>query len=490
LHSQSERIPIVRAVHALFPRRWVIAVAVLVLGSLTATSPTMAALARSSNPLRPLPWGKEIQILGGGNPGVFTSLSCGAEGYCTAVGYWNFSTPSGSYTEGFILDETRGRWGAPFKVPGLNANERVGSFVASVSCRAPGACTAGGAAGAPFSNGAFGFVLNEQGGVWGRARPEPGPGSLALSPNDLAGVESVSCFAPGDCAAVGQYADTSGKEQGFVVDETNGVWNAAQDVPGLATLGDGGYPTVDSVSCTGVGDCSAAGSLYDGQGFVVDESHGTWGNAEAIPGLSSLHGNDIAPLIALSCAAPGDCSAVGADGTDGSYGGYVVDESGGTWGTAQPIPGLTSLNTGNFAVLGAISCWAVGSCDAVGMYSVAQSVGPERGFLVEERAGTWHRARTIPGLVAVTGDGYALPTTISCDATGDCAAGGVDGGGANFLVDKVRGVWHDAAAIRNGDGQSTEISCVAGDHCAVATDAYKPAETGEVASGPLLPRRS
>jgi hypothetical protein len=279
-----------------------------------------------------------------------------------------------------------------------------------------------------------------------------------------------------------------------VVVERKGVWGAAQDVPGLAALSNGGgTAAVNAVSCTAVGDCSAAGSWFAGSvqhGFVVDESHGIWGSAEEIPGLSLNYGGFPHPTFALSCAAPGDCAATGA--TDEGHGhgtGFIVDERGGVWGAARPIPGFASLNVGDDGGATAISCWAVGSCDAVGMYSDGSGSGAGLGFLVEERAGTWRSARAIPGLVGVVRGGYAEPTTISCDATGDCAAGGVDGGSANFLVDKVSGAWHDATAIRNGGGQTTEISCVAGDHCVVATDAYKPKETGEVASGPVLPRR-
>ena len=464
--------------HATYPRRWVIAGVVLLSASLTPTSPTMAS-ARSSNPFGPLPWGKEIQIAGGGNPGVFTSLSCAARGYCTAVGHWSLIHKFRAPPEGFILDETHGRWGKPFAVPGLTVSQRGESTLVSVSCRAPGSCTAGG------SVGTGGILVDEKRGVWGKARPEPGPHSLAQA--TPSGVESVSCGAPGDCAAVGTYG-AAGNGSGFVINETNGVWGAAKDVPGLAALS-GGAAAVNAVSCTAVGDCSAAGSWFVGliqHGFVVDESHGIWGSAEEIAGLSLNYGGFPHPAFALSCAAPGDCEATGV--TDEGHGhgtGFVVDERGGVWGAAKAIPGFASLNSGDDGGATAISCWAVGSCDAVGMYSDTSGLGAEFGFLVEERAGTWHGASAIPGLVGVVRGGYADPTTISCDATGDCAAGGVNGT-ANFLVDKVLGVWHDATSVRNGGGKSTEISCVAGDHCVVATDAYRPAETGEVASGPVL----
>jgi hypothetical protein len=322
-------------------------------------------------------------------------------------------------------------------------------------------------------------VVDERYGVWGKAQPEPGAGSL-LSGMKWSNVDSVSCGKPGYCAAVGS-GEIGDIDEGFVVNETNGVWRAAHAVPGLAAISAGSdNSSVDVVSCTAAKDCSAAGWWYAGRvqhGFVVSESNGTWGKAIAIPGPSSLYQESGRLPLTLSCAAPGDCSAVAIDGT----GEYVVNESGGVWGTAEQIPGLLNASDGD--QLGGISCWAVGSCEAVG---VGQISGSAQDFFVTERAGIWQSAQVIPGLSALTGDGFASPTTISCDSTGDCAAGGVWGGGANFVVDEIHGVWHDAANVKNGGGQNTEISCGAGDHCVIATD-VRYGTTGEVASGPILP---
>ena len=82
-----------RAVHATHRRRWGIAVSMLLLASLASTSPAMAGSAARAPRCRPLR-GKEIQISGHGDPGVFTSLSCAASGDCTAVGYWSVGTVS------------------------------------------------------------------------------------------------------------------------------------------------------------------------------------------------------------------------------------------------------------------------------------------------------------------------------------------------------------------------------------------------------------
>jgi len=118
-----------------------------------------------------------------------------------------------------------------------------------------------------------GFVVSEKNGVWGRAIPVPG--LAALSKGGDAGVNSVSCGSPGNCAAGGRYVDQHLHSHGYVVSERNGVWGRAIHVPGLAALNKGGDAGVSSVSCAPAGSCTAGGSYADGsgrrhlQGFVT-----------------------------------------------------------------------------------------------------------------------------------------------------------------------------------------------------------------------------
>jgi hypothetical protein len=60
-------------------------------------------------------------------------------------------------------------------------------------------------------------VVREKDGVWGRA--EEVPGLAALNTRGDATISSVSCTAPGECSAGGFYIGASGI-QGFVVKET------------------------------------------------------------------------------------------------------------------------------------------------------------------------------------------------------------------------------------------------------------------------------
>ena len=87
------------------------------------------------------------------------------------------------------------------------------------------------------------------------------------------------------------YYDASCHTQPFVVDETNGTWGTRSKYP--ARRPSSGGTAVGSVSCAAAGNCAAGGFYVDGaeewQAFVVDETNGTWGNAIEVPGTATLN---------------------------------------------------------------------------------------------------------------------------------------------------------------------------------------------------------
>ena len=171
----------------------------------------------------------------------------------------------------------------------------------------------------------------------------------------------MSCASRGNCSAGGEY-DDAGTGQAFVVTETNGTWGKTEEIPGTATLNSGGLALVEAVSCASAGNCTAggvysAGSINDEQGFVVDEKNGTWDKAEEVPGLGHLNAGDTGGVGTLSCASPGNCSAGGNYlAASGNYEAFVSTETGGTWAKATEVPGTASLNTGGNANLESVSC--------------------------------------------------------------------------------------------------------------------------------------
>ena len=72
----------------------------------------------------------------------------------------------------------------------------------------------------------------------------------------------MSCPSAGVCAAGGSFTDTAGYVQGFVVNERHGRWQRAEAVPGLTKLNVGGDAVVRSLRCASDGNC-AAGGFYE-----------------------------------------------------------------------------------------------------------------------------------------------------------------------------------------------------------------------------------
>src|SRR5215472_8990585 len=136
-------------------------------------------------------------------------------------------------------------------------NRWVDATVTSVSCPSAASCTAVGV----YANGLGGveaFVTRRVDGNWSTAVEIPG--TVALDPGGTHTVHpySLSCSSAGNCGVTGSYWD-AGKIQAFVDSEVNGKWRTAIDVPGTVALnqyGDGGG---SSISCTAPGNCSAVG---------------------------------------------------------------------------------------------------------------------------------------------------------------------------------------------------------------------------------------
>ena len=81
-------------------------------------------------------------------------------------------------------------------------------------------------------------------------------------------------FAAGNCSAGGSYENKSGREEAFVVNESAGTWERAEEAPGSGNLNAGGSAAVNSISCASTDGCAAGGyytmSSGDAGAFVVD----------------------------------------------------------------------------------------------------------------------------------------------------------------------------------------------------------------------------
>ena len=318
------------------------------------------------------------------------------------------------------------------------------------------------------------------GGAWGNAELVRGPAAM---PKDAwPRLAAISCASPGNCTAGGSYAlpPYVGPAHALVVSESHGSWDRARLVPGLAQLDQGPGSFVGIVSCVSAGNCTAAGSYQPvpnravgpsyGEPFVVSQVHGAWHTARPLPGFASLNTGRLGWIAALSCTAPGECSAAGSytvqTRTARKKAAFVVSEVHGRWLRARQAPGTAALSTGGEAQLSALSCASPGNCAAGGY-------GKAGGFVISEVHGRWSRAQLVTGL-----PGRAAVTSVSCAPQGDCAAGGTYG--QPFVVDEVNGRWGPAEpvagipALNKGHrADVTFISCTAPGECSAA-GSYSP----------------
>ena len=348
------------------------------------------------------------------------SVSCASAGNCSAGGFYG-----NNGLQAFVVSETNGVWHKAIEVPGSAAlNRRGGASVQSVSCAKPGDCSVGGSY---LAKNFQAFVASEINGIWQKAIQVPGTASVP-PPGDAtptAQVNSVSCVSAGNCIIGGSY-DVSSTVQAFVAGEVNGIWHKALKVPGSAALNVGGYAQVSSVSCGSAGDCSAGGYFTDSRGFeqlmVVNEVNGTWHRAIEVPGTAALNLGDFVQFSAVSCASAGNCSAGGSYLGSGSLSKpFVVNEVNGTWQNAIEVPGMAALTTGPvFSEVVSVSCASAGNCSAGGWYT--DSADHTQPFVVDEVNGTWHNAIEVPGITTLNQGGDAAINAMSCAPAGGCSA--------------------------------------------------------------------
>ena len=408
------------------------------------------------------------------------TVACAAPGECAAGGF--FADVDG-YVRAFVVTMVGGVWGSadPISFGSGVESATPDARIRAISCAAPGECAGGG-----FFTDVAGdrpaFVVTMTGGIWGPGEPVTVAGG-AESANPLALVNTVSCPSTGECVAGGSFTNVGGDYQSFVVSMTSGSWSPAEPLTYVG--GESATPIagVESVSCAAVGECIAGGAFADVGGdteaFVAPMTAGTWGVGGPVTYAGGQNAAPDASVDGVACvaAAPGACAAVGryADPA-GDHPAFVRTMSAGTWSDAEPVTfGAGVENANPDARATAVSCPAVGTCVAVGRFSDVS--GDPRGFVISMTAGTWGTAEpiTFPVGVENTNPSVYVPA-LSCGAAGACVAGGKfltpSYGDRAYVVTMTEGTWTPAAPVRiltvgiNPDASVTSVACVAVDACA------------------------
>jgi hypothetical protein len=409
---------------------------------------------------------KEVTLPSGalGIPqGYLPVLSCVSAGNCVAGG--DYTNASGN-ENGLILNEANGTWSAPITLEApTGAATAPNLMIYGLSCSSVGNCAAVGNYQDSAGDGQA-FVANEVAKSWGRAEEVALP-SNALSAGQDAIVHSVVCSSNKNCSAVGSYFDDSAApfSLGFDLSEVNGTWKSAQEISFTSSTNVNPFVTISQIACTSTGNCTGVGSYIDAngvnQGFFVDQVNGVWSPGEAVtlPANASAYAG--ASLSEVACA-KGACTVLGTYLTNtGALEALSASNVGGAWARASELtmPAGAAVNPHAYlyGFLG-ISCANAQNCAAGGQYRDAS--GNYQGFLVSEVNGTWTSAVELPlptGAMSAGANGGVV--SLTCPKAGDCRAGAAYlDASSNYqalTVTEVGGTWQSGAKVTLPGGAST-----------------------------------
>ena len=199
--------------------------------------------------------------------GTIADVTCTTDQVCVGVGA--FGDPSSNDQAPLVSTYANGQWtSTAVTLPNDAASSNQTAVLGDVSCLSPTSCVAAGsyntnAGGNPL----FGLLATLTGTTWSAVQaPEPADAVA----NQHASLAAISCPAPSNCVAVGDYrpsvsASTTVAE---VLTSNNGTWSAQTPIlPTDTATGAGVTAFFNSVSCS-VGQCEAGGEYTDSAASV------------------------------------------------------------------------------------------------------------------------------------------------------------------------------------------------------------------------------
>jgi hypothetical protein len=326
----------------------------------------------------------------------FSAVSCTAPDACTAVGAADSAAG--------VVQTLAERWdGQAWSVQATpDPAGATLSELAGVSCASAHACTAVGYFSA--SPGVLAVLAETWDGQAWSVQAAPVPAGTALSQ-----LLSVSCPSAQACVAAGSAASGPGGPAVTLVEAWNGTAWTVQPTP---DPGDAAQSSLTAVSCTAPGACTAVGSYINTNGTPQVLAERSDGAAWAIQPTPDLTGSGGSGLAGVSCPTATACTAAG---YATSAGGMQVTLAEAWDGQGWSVQGTPSPATSNSS-LNAVSCLPGAACAAVG-----SAVGTGSLSLAETWNGSRWAAQTTPD------PGGARPSTlagVACPSAGTCTAVG------------------------------------------------------------------
>ncbi len=386
----------------------------------------------------------KVPVLAGTGGTTLLSLACPAAGRCEAVGLAGVRHVVRGSENG--REWKLGGVELPSDAAPVNPPSGPSPVLRSISCASAGNCVAAGSyLGDRMTHP---LLVSESGGTWGAGVEPDLPANADTSsdpdqPDVGGGLYFVSCPAAGECSAVGWYTnkDAGHSIYPWVLRESGGTWSAGTDAllpADASTTGDlevGASPFFGftGLACPSAGNCTAVGGYEDKngaeQGLILEEHDGVWSQGVKAPlppnAVPNSEPNEFnAPLVSVSCSAPGDCAAVGwyVVKTQSAKHGLLLSERSGKW-TASAFALPPGAKAPNGVHLTSVSCPSRGNCLAAGYYS---GKGKTHGLIVRERGGKWMRAvnAALPKNAAATSKQHTFLNSVTCSSPSACVVGG------------------------------------------------------------------
>jgi hypothetical protein len=316
-----------------------------------------------------------------GQDAAIRSIACPSAGNCSAVGSYDDNNPVSSREQGFVDVEIDGVWRRATEIA-IAGSTNFDPFVAmgQVACASNGRCAAVGSY-IDANDVTEGLVVDENGNAWDRGR------ALALPANASAfagaTISEVTCVKDSSCAVFGSYYERGGAIEALSAGETHDVWGRAVELtmpsnantnPHVFLYGFGGIACASSGNCSVGGQYETSNSEY--QGFLANETNGVWIDAQELSLPSgALSAGKNGGVVALACPAAGNCRASGAylDASN-HYQAVVATETNGVW-----APGVKVVLPNNATSVGvdggiySLLCSSPSSCLGTGSYLVGGS---------------------------------------------------------------------------------------------------------------------
>jgi hypothetical protein len=332
----------------------------------------------------PVPANNEVSPYG---PALY-ALTCPTASTCVAVGEYYDSAGN---EQALIVTLSGTTWTAT-EAPlpaGAQPSGPRGAYLNSVACSSATDCVA---AGVYFdsSGDSQGLIVSGSGTSW-TATKAPLPANAQANPDVT--LHSVACAAL-SCAAIGDYTDSSGDNQGLLLAGSNTAWTPTE-APLPANASTPGFVGLDAVACPSDAACMAVGGYYDSsgntQGMLLTGSGSSWTAAQAPLPADASTGDPSVALVSVTCPSSSSCVAVGSyDGsTTDDHLGLILTGWGSSW-TAIESPAPSNTATPQGTGLSAVTCASATACVATGQYT--DSTTNQYAFLVTGAGSSWTAA--------------------------------------------------------------------------------------------------